>query len=840
MKGAVTATSGTFTGDINAKGGEIGGFIITTNALSIGNTYLGNLTEGEGLTQKDLVFNSNNNFKVYSDGYVVAENARITGEVHATSGSFDGQITADSGTIGSFTIAKTYEEATGSTFKPGVTYYELINEEYQITSDTEKDPEKTYYIMENKLFTEGLELGDLEDEFVINSNDNFKVNSAGELFANAGVIGGFSITSHKLQTLDSGDPNKFLVLDAEDYSIKGPTFGLYGDTGQAWFTNVEVSGKITSSVFVANTIQAIGGAMIFRPSFSISDFNKVGDIPYQYNLIITDSIKSIGIEGDYINAGDYLIVSNLPSGVEVDNDQSAYEVYDFSVGNVLCYVLEKESIEYEEYYGSIFESGIIYYELENNIYVETEDLQPQSGKTYYIYDPKTILKVVAEQVGDTADPLTNPKTLVVFNNEEKTAVSINSGMTNVPGLIQAEGLTISNLTKEYKNNAFNSNSNFIVKTFLGNLGGTTIQTPYDVYSNMSGYGLYSDNVYLKGALTAARPNYTLVEVEEGQSLEGQTYYEFNEDTGAYFVTSDTTAKPNKQYYCMDELAPYVYAGINTSPNSTIIPTHGEFSEKLGYITFWGGAKGYLPEDVQEAPFFVTDTGNLYASSGYFTGTIITRSTITASEIRTARIYGTGHQGSGADEIPGLILYNSQNMISFRNYTDSNGNPLDHWEEATSDHETEVFYIGLEGFYLHDKKNFININKVQNQEIYYVDFYGRNFEADSTIKIKGQLTDYMELSSDKISWVVPDGDDSKEASYIQYSEALQRLLMSYGTTNLILDDSSLEISKRTTENNSEDISNIYFGNSGEIGKGNLKFSRITESDSELSGFDIYIV
>ena len=57
------------------------------------------------------------------------------------------------------------------------------------------------------------------------------------------------------------------------------------------------------------------------------------------------------------------------------------------------------------------------------------------------------------------------------------------------------------------------------------------------------------------------------------------------------------------------------------------------------IVFWAGAESTNFEDIQKAPFQISSNGSLYASQGYFTGSIITDTTIEASKIIAATIFG---------------------------------------------------------------------------------------------------------------------------------------------------------------------------------------------------------
>ena len=84
-------------------------------------------------------------------GNVYAENGIFRGTVYATDGEFTGIIKANSGTIGGFIINENsivsagYKETEDSDYIPGKVYYELIDEEYVITTDTVFEEGKTYY-----------------------------------------------------------------------------------------------------------------------------------------------------------------------------------------------------------------------------------------------------------------------------------------------------------------------------------------------------------------------------------------------------------------------------------------------------------------------------------------------------------------------------------------------------------------------------------------------------------------------------------------------------------------------------------------------------------------------
>lgn len=126
-----------------------------------------------------------------------------------------------------------------------------------------------------------------------------------------------------------------------------------------------------------------------------------------------------------------------------------------------------------------------------------------------------------------------------------------------------------------------------------------------------GFGLYGNNVYLEGSLTAKQNGY--------------------------------------------------YSGINTlnSINSIKIENNPE-------IIIWAGATsskkdGEIEEDdIKNAPFQVTRDGSIYANKGIFEGAIISDSVIEGAVLRAAKIYGTNNN----EGEPSLKLYDAQKGIQF--------------------------------------------------------------------------------------------------------------------------------------------------------------------------------
>lgn len=187
------------------------------------------------------------------------------------------------------------------------------------------------------------------------------------------------------------------------------------------------------------------------------------------------------------------------------------------------------------------------------------------------------------------------------------------------------------------------------------------------------YGLYADNVYLEGRL----------------------------------VSKDSSNN--------------LTAGINSKGQGDMPDENSNFPwyNNGGKIILWGGSSE--PLDAKNANFKVDDKGNLYASSGYFEGAIITNSTIEAAEIRTATITGTGKEKNKTDSY-GLIIKEVNNGIVFKG-TDKNNKEITYFNLSDSSFETKDLNVnfsfpsnGTELNICKDGLKFNNTAQIENIQI----------------------------------------------------------------------------------------------------------------------------
>ena len=269
------------------------------------------------------------------------------------------------------------------------------------------------------------------------------------------------------------------------------------------------------------------------------------------------------------------------------------------------------------------------------------------------------------------------------------------------------------------------------------------------------YGLYAENVLLRGSLVTQ--------------------------------TNDGYSKPT-------------YSGISTlykgdqSPNSKAYSYW--FGENTGSILLWAGANGTSKEEIENSKFFVDEYGNLFAGSGYFKGTIITDAKITASEIETAILTGTG-------EGPALTIKDARLGIVFQ----SNEQDL---------------------FRLTDQEINANISSVIFNNNFKVNSTGNLLVPNIFIADSQKSQESLILNQNKISYSSNFNESELGgviSSVIDFSDGL--------AFSLGEDEKFLEINQQQIQANKT----FYV-------KENVKYNEIAEykpvyKDSKIIGYDLYI-
>lgn len=435
----------------------------------------------------------------------ITGNAEFTGVIHATAGDFKGNVTADkltatSGDIGGFHIL-----SDGLYSTQGATYDQYGNpivtgSLIKLLGGSGEIYAENITLGKGARISERIQLGDA-------NLWNPAFQGANGLLLDAGA---FSLTQTGVMRL--GD----IEINGLNSTITGKSYSITPDL--ATFNNINVSGKISTSVFEKGHIQSVGSSMIFKPSYRIES-----------------------CAGDVITLG-------------------------------------------QDYTGAV----------DNYVYITKQDGTLIKAQVKAI--DSTDKKIVTLYSGAGYENLVS---LVDIGTNNALIIGVNSSDT-LTAFLNPRGISVS----EFKSSGVSVNP----KVFFGDLENSKIVS--DV--KLTGFGLYSENVYLTGSLTN------------------------KVDSGTYAT----------------------YAGINTL-NGAIASVFGSVDESR--IVFWAGSAGADAKQVAAAPFQVTERGSIYASRAKFKDSIIADSTITGAEIRTARIYGTGDPKKGEY---GLSFYDATNGIAF--------------------------------------------------------------------------------------------------------------------------------------------------------------------------------
>ena len=344
---------------------------------------------------------------------------------------------------------------------------------------------------------------------LIDPNENLAIFDNGNLYAkNAWVEGNIRATGGNiLGTLSIGKEagTTGVIKHANN------AWSINGD-GTAFFNNVNISGTISSAVFEYNKIQTVAGGMAIFPAFLVetSEENEEGTKIYLQNSDIPYELKDAkpnGPEGAI--EGNYYICFSEEGFNNQWSLQTKYKIEDFGKEEekgFYVFVKEKELAIQKEFQAFIFEAEP---DAENN------------------NNPKELLGIVINARDSDLYPQKSISIIDLLNPGKQPKLIL--GYLN-------QGL--------FENNEGESDKNIIINK-IGNT-----------------YGLYCDNVYLKGSLVS-------------------------ETAGAF-------------------------AGISTS--DFIVNEGGEVGEK---IIFFAGPS----LSKEELKFYVTNSGKLYAKEGYFKGTI---------------------------------------------------------------------------------------------------------------------------------------------------------------------------------------------------------------------------
>ena len=200
-------------------------------------------------------------------------NGTFSGTIYADAGYFRGNVTAttltaDTGNIGGFTIESGYLCSSDD------------NKSIKLSGADGKIEAEKIDLGTGARITKYIQFGNNGKAFLRNPDE----------------ADGILLEASKIKLTEGGN------LQLGDISLNGETSTILGNNWHiapdyAEFKNINVSGKISTVIFEQNHVQAVGGSMIFKPSYEVKNYNKNDD--GTINTLTLDKPFS-GKEGNYI------------------------------------------------------------------------------------------------------------------------------------------------------------------------------------------------------------------------------------------------------------------------------------------------------------------------------------------------------------------------------------------------------------------------------------------------------------------------------------------------------------------------------------------------------------
>lgn len=552
----------------DGKGYETGKFYLLdeNNQYIISNEpYNSELTYYELVTkeQENLIFGvdpSSNNLTLRGDIY--AENGVFNGTINAEAGNISGMLSVETD-MGVIHIGQETEEVTpyyelAKNYDTTQTYYEKDNEgNYIKVIEPNEENIKNYYI---KISTKTYK-GIYSSDYKVNESNGFYITD-GKIYANEIYIGtsaqildylrlGTEKSYSYLQNPDKYD-GIFLAVRKREIEENDKDYIIsLSNTGLLNLGTLQLNGA-DSSIKSSSYRVGADGWYIGEDEAEFNDITVRGKI--ESSVMSYGEVQTVG--------GILMVRPSTIFKVQKDNENNYTYTLDNPIGfNIGDYCTIGESAEQEE-------GSIVYYQIDTII---DNKITFVSVEGVTLPDETFENKVITSYGQIVYDENNNVDT----KNSTNIGIALNA--TDNAASCAPSAISIFEFNPVTK-----KRTNRIV---LGKMAGEP------EYGGLTGYGLYADNVYLKGSLISSTP--------------------------------------------IDSENPF-YSGINTSSGVTMPKDY--FPEKqIGEILFWAGATDV--EDIEKSPFKVDSYGNLYAGSGYFEGSVITKATITAAKMRTAVLEG---------------------------------------------------------------------------------------------------------------------------------------------------------------------------------------------------------
>lgn len=420
--------------------------------------------------------------------------------------------------------------------------------------------------------------GDTNPTFYADKEGNLTI--TGTIYTDQGEIGGLKISEGIISSKNS----KLII--SKDGSIRADTIVLGQNAkidgslniGTAKFQKPDSNDVIFSTgnkeiqIYQAGKIK-VGTISLdgINSIISGNGFSITPDVAYFSNASISGTIETtVFKKGSVQSVGSTMIF------------RPAYKVLNLSIQDNSIVVLTTEGVFSGE------EQNIVWLILFNGEYIKGKVTKKE------VFGDESTSQLTVRALKNLSKDIKITQVIDLGESDNDYIFGINSSDSRVGDALLPMGLTLT------KNSSSNQD---LPSLFLGKLD--------KVDSRWSGFGLYSDNVYLNGSLT-------------------------------------TRVNQNS------------YAGINTLSGAEATVFGTEEEDDTSKIVFWAGSNSDSAEHIKAAYFQVTEKGSVYAANAKLTNSLLVGGEIHSADIYTARIHGTG-----ANADPSLIFYDTSGGISFR-------------------------------------------------------------------------------------------------------------------------------------------------------------------------------
>lgn len=794
--------------------------------------------------EKNQIFNSNNNFIVYDDGSVKATQGNFSG---STIGGFtiednrlfsndvvlssrgieirnNGILSILDGNTEVFSANKAfYEKTTDITPQEGKTYY-TYNKDTDVYTVWEKGEStkfpsdiEIYEVVRKTIFSGTLEgangsfSGELKGATGIFSGELQGATGVftGSITAQSGTIGGFEISNDKLSSIKKGDDEKsYIVLD--------------GTNGKITAENIELGNgaEVKDQILFKGADGTV--AYLQNPTLHDGVVLSAKDIKLRTSGVL--EFGDIKIFGDKTNP---TIKSSLWT---IDKDKAIFNNVIAQGGTIENVVFKNSTVQ-----GA---GGIMFFK------------PSYSGTSISSTDTETVFTVeeTGLKIGDH----------VIVNGQEGDVTTIEQTRVTISGVKFEKDKTVS-IIKLYNNSLVDGKINLTDNLLIG------VNSLRAEQLRDGTVGKNEDCHLFRGGLTVTLPTVVTKTINSGET---QTIVEYPNKPNLFIGDLyPITGKPGyglygDNVYLNGTLTTKVksdnsptYAGVNTIDGYNVDENLFKDKDNSQKIVFWAGAIGEDKLSVQQAPFQVTDKGNLYAKAGTFTDSVFSNSKIEGSKIYGADIYTAsihGWTGTSEDgDSSALNIYNTSKGIVFKeekDYRPTTDIKIDTTKKYYKKNPDETYSIveipkeaEISSYYEFIEKTLYQISKTgfitpQKEFITIsdntIDFSGDSFRVD--IKKGEKEVDRILLSKDGIScFAVLDNEFSYQKSYLSFSKDKVSLktITSGEKPDIITGELSVENNKITSNGNFFAQRNILFGNS-------LEYRKVTEGKTEV-GYDLYI-